>query len=71
VASGRPQGGDVDGTTKIVTTMGEPLAVASCSFDPGYDLEETFEGGDARNRFTKADLLRGFSTDDHITGEER
>jgi hypothetical protein len=66
-----PQGGDVDGTTKIVTTMGEPLAVASASYDPGYSLEETFEGGDKRNKMGKADLLRGFSTDDHQTGEGR
>ena len=65
----RPQGGDVSGTTRIVVTQGEALAVASASFDPGYGLEETYEGGDERNRFSKADLIRGYCTYGRLVGE--
>lgn len=64
------RGGDVQGKTRIDVTMGEAIEVAAASFDPGYDLEETFEGGDSRNRFTKADLIRGFSTYGRLVGEK-
>jgi len=65
----RPQGGDVQGTTRIDVTMGEAIPVASASFDPGYSLETTYEGGDKRNRFTKADLVQGYCTYGRLSGE--
>lgn len=63
------RGGDVTGTTRINVSQGEALAVASASFDPGYTLEDTYEGGDERNRFKKADLIRGFCTYGRLVGE--
>jgi hypothetical protein len=65
----RPRGGDVSGTTRIEVTQGEALRVPSLSFDPGYSLEETFEGGDERNSFSKADLIRGYCTYGRLVGE--
>ena len=65
----RPRGGDVSGTTKIEVSQGEAIPVASASFDPGYDLEDTYEGGDERNRFSKADLIRGYCTYGRLVGE--
>jgi hypothetical protein len=59
----------VSGTTRIEVSMGEAIPVANCSFDPGYSLESTFEAGDPRNRFTKADLVRGYCSYGHLTGE--
>ncbi len=60
---------DVSGTTKIAVTMGEAIPVANASFDPGYSLETTYEGGDPRNTFTKADLVRGYCSYGRMIGE--
>lgn len=54
------RGGDVTGDTRIDVTMGEALPVASASFDPGYDLDTSMEGGDKRQKFSKADLVQGY-----------
>lgn len=58
MAGGRPQGGDVGGTTRIDVTMGDAIPVASASFDPGYSLESTLANGSVR--FKPADLVRGY-----------
>lgn len=68
---GGPQGGRVPGRTKIDVSQGRALEVASSSFDPGYDLEETYEGGDERNDFTEADLIQGFRSHGRYVGEKR
>ena len=61
---------DVCGTTKIVVTQGEAIAVSDRSFTPGdYSLESTFEGGDPRNGFAKADLVRGYASYGRMVGE--
>ena len=60
---------DVTGTTRICVTMGEAIPVSNKSFDPGYSLEETYEGGDPRNKFTKADLVRGYCSYGRMIGE--
>lgn len=67
----RPQGGDVEGMTRIDVTMGDALEVASASFDGGYSLETTYEGGDPANKFTKADLVQGFCTYGRLVGNGR
>ena len=61
------QGGDVEGTTKtdVTNALGSPLEVASASFDPGYDLEETLEAG----YVSAADLKRGFCSYGEGIGE--
>jgi hypothetical protein len=60
-----PQGGD----TRIDVTQGEAIPVASCSFDPGYSLESNYQGGDKRNKFTKADLVQGYCSYGRRVGE--
>lgn len=60
---------DVSGTTKIAVTQGEAIPVDNKSFDPGYSLESTFEAGDSRNTFTKADLVRGYCSYGRMIGE--
>jgi hypothetical protein len=62
---GRPQGGDVQGTTKIDVTQGEALSVASASYDPGYDFGNSLPDG-----ITKADLLEGYCGYGKSTGEK-
>lgn len=54
--SDRPQGGDVQGTTKIDVTAGEALDVARASFDPGYRIGAALEDND----LSMADVVRGF-----------
>ena len=63
------RGGDVPGTTRIDVTQGEALAVASASYEPGYEMGQTFEGGDPANRMTKADLVQGFVSFGRLVGE--
>jgi len=63
------RGGDVPGETRIDVTMGEAIPVASASYEPGYDLDETFQGGDPANRMTKADLVQGFISFGRLVGE--
>lgn len=61
---------DKCGTTKISVTLGRAIEVSNRSFDPAdYTLETTFEGGDSRNKFTKADLVRGYCSYGHLIGE--
>ena len=60
---------DVTGTTKIEVSMGEAIPVSNKSFDPGYSIESTLEGGDPRNSFTKADLVRGYCSYGRMIGE--
>lgn len=71
VGPDRPQGGDVQGVTRIDVSQGDALEVATASFDPGYDLESTYKGGDRRNRFTKADLVQGYCTYGRMIGESK
>lgn len=65
---GRPQGGDVKGVTRIDVSQGRALEVATASFEAGYPLEESFEGGDSRNRVSKADLVQGFVSFGRLVG---
>lgn len=62
--SGRPQGGDVQGTKAIDVTQGEALPVASASFDPGYGFGNALPDGQ-----TQADLLKGYCGYGKSTGE--
>ena len=68
---GGPQGGDVTGKVRIDVTHGRALEVDRACFDPGYPLEETFEGGDERNEFTEADLIQGYRSHGRYVGEKR
>lgn len=63
----RSQGGDVEGETKIDVTLGEPISVASASFDPGYPIDVTLENG----YVTKADLKQGYAAYGKGIGEGR
>lgn len=67
----RPQGGDVAGTTRIDVSQGEALKVASASFDPGYDVDASIEGGDPSETMSQAELIQGFSTYGKLVGERR
>ncbi len=50
------QGGDVPGTSRTDVVLGEPLDVATASYEPGYDLDTTLENG----HVNRADLKQGF-----------
>jgi hypothetical protein len=65
------QGGRVPGRTRIDVTQGKALEVQTASFDPGYPLEESYEGGDERNKFTEADLIQGYRSHGRYVGEKR
>lgn len=60
---------DVSGTTKIEVSQGEAIPVSNKSFDPGYSLDSTYEGGDPRNKFTKSILVRGYESFGRMIGE--
>lgn len=62
-----PQGGDVEGMTRIDVTQGEAIEVASASFDPGYIDGIPF--GDPRNGVKKANLVQGYFSYGRMIGE--
>ena len=68
---GRPQGGDVSGTTRIDVTQGDALPVASASFDPGYDYDASIAGGDPSERMSRADIVQGYCSYGKLIGESR
>jgi len=71
MANSRPQGGDVQGTARIEVSQGEALKVAAASFDPGYDVDASIEGGDPEQRMSEADLIQGFCAYGKLAGERR
>lgn len=62
------RGGDVEGTSKTDAILGEPIDVATASYEPGYDcIDVTLEAG----YVSKADLKQGFSSYGVGVGEGR
>lgn len=61
------QGGDVEGTKKIVVTHGESIDVSAASFDPGYPIENSLTDGEVD--FKMSDVIRGYSDSGANIGE--
>lgn len=60
------QGGDVMGKVKMHVSQGRALDVARASFDPGYDLGNTFKAG----YIEKDVLVRGYCDYGICNGED-
>jgi hypothetical protein len=65
VGPDRPQGGKVQGTTRIDVSQGEALEVQTCSFEPGYEFGNSLPDG-----LTKADIVEGYCTYGLSVGEK-
>jgi hypothetical protein len=61
------RGGDVEGSTKtdVANGLGPAADVASASYDPGYDIENSLPDT------TMADVIHGFCTYGVSVGEKR